>query len=144
MKFKKPRWLSALNISADITLIHVIYVMKKSLKYDISATEAEFLAKLHNIVDETIKEEDLVINNLLHPAIEQLSKGQRLSDKVARFGGSWKFIICFFAILIVWVIYNVTAIKSNVFDPYPFILMNLILSCLAAFQAPIIMDEPEP
>jgi uncharacterized membrane protein len=139
MKFKKPRWLSALNISADITLIHVIYVMKKSLKYDISATEAEFLAKLHNIVDETIKEEDLVINNLLHPAIEQLSKGQRLSDKVARFGGSWKFIICFFAILIVWVIYNVTAIKSNVFDPYPFILMNLILSCLAAFQAPIIM-----
>jgi uncharacterized membrane protein len=113
--------------------------MKKSLKYDVTVTEQEFLAKLHNIVDETVKEEDLVINNLLHPAIEQLTKGQQLSDKVARFGGSWKFIILFFIILILWVAYNVTAIKSNVFDPYPFILMNLILSCLAAFQAPIIM-----
>jgi uncharacterized membrane protein len=131
--------LSTIKNAPDITLIDVIYAMKKSLKYDVSATESEFLAKLHNIVDETIKEEDLVLNNLLHPAIEQLSKGQKLSDRVARFGGSWKFIIIFFAILIIWVIYNVTANKSNVFDPYPFILMNLILSCLAAFQAPIIM-----
>lgn len=113
--------------------------MKKSLNYDISATEKEFLAKLHNIVEETIKEEDLVLNNLLHPAVEQLTKGQKISDKVARFGGSWKFIIFFIIILVLWVIYNVTAIRGNIFDPYPFILMNLILSCLAAFQAPIIM-----
>lgn len=113
--------------------------MKKGLKYDISATEREFLDKLHGIVDQTLKEEDLILNNLLHPAKEQLSKGQKISDKVARFGGSWYFIILFMVILTLWVIYNVTAIGSKVFDPYPFILMNLILSCIAAFQAPIIM-----
>ena len=113
--------------------------MKKGLKYDISATEREFLDKLHGIVDQTMKEEDLILNNLLHPAKEQLSKGQKISDKVARFGGSWYFIILFMVILTLWVIYNVTAIGSKVFDPYPFILMNLILSCIAAFQAPIIM-----
>jgi uncharacterized membrane protein len=113
--------------------------MKKSVKYDITATEKEFLNKLHKIVEQTIKEEDLVINNLLHPATEQLTRGQRISDKVAQFGGSWKFIGFFSMFLAVWVIYNVTAVQSRVFDPYPFILMNLILSCIAAFQAPIIM-----
>lgn len=113
--------------------------MKKDLKYDVSATEGEFMNKLHKIVEETIKEEDLVLNNLLHPATEQLTRGQRISDKVARFGGSWSFIGLFFLLLILWIIYNVTVNKSRVFDPYPFILMNLILSCIAAFQAPIIM-----
>jgi len=113
--------------------------MKKDLKYDVSATESEFMNKLHTIVEETLKEEDLVLNNLLHPATEQLTRGQRISDKVARFGGSWSFIVFFSVVLILWVVFNVTANKSRVFDPYPFILMNLILSCIAAFQAPIIM-----
>jgi len=113
--------------------------MKKGLKYDVSSAEREFLDKLHSIVDQTIKEEDLILYNLLHPVKEQLSEGQKISDKVARFGGSWYFIIIFMVILTVWVIYNVTAIGSKAFDPYPFILMNLILSCIAAFQAPIIM-----
>src|SRR5690606_23936326 len=81
----------------------------------------------------------LILNNLLHPAKDVLTGGQKLSDQVARFGGSWKFIILFAIILILWIFYNVTAIGSKVFDPYPFILMNLILSCIAALQAPIIM-----
>jgi uncharacterized membrane protein len=113
--------------------------MKKPKNVDVSFAEREFLNKLHKIVEETIKEEDLVLNNLLHPAKEQLTKAQQLSDKVARFGGSWKFIIFFIIILVIWISYNVTAIGSKAFDPYPFILMNLILSCIAAFQAPIIM-----
>jgi len=113
--------------------------MKKTPNYDIPATEREFLNKLHKIVEQTIKEEDLVFNNLLHPATEQLSTAQKISDKVAKFGGSWRFIGCFSILLFIWVIYNVTAVQSKVFDPYPFILMNLILSCIAAFQAPIIM-----
>ncbi|WP_285057624.1 DUF1003 domain-containing protein [Pedobacter ginsengisoli] len=113
--------------------------MKKKLIKDLSLAENEFLSKLHKIVEETIKEEDLVLNNLLHPAKEQLTSGQQISDKVARFGGSWKFIIFFTILLSLWIIYNVTAINSRAFDPYPFILMNLILSCIAAFQAPIIM-----
>jgi uncharacterized membrane protein len=103
------------------------------------ADESNYLDKLHKIVEDTIKEEGLIINNLLHPPKDVLSRGQKLSDKVARFGGSWHFITWFGLILVVWIVYNVTVIQSKEFDPYPFILMNLILSCIAALQAPIIM-----
>jgi uncharacterized membrane protein len=113
--------------------------MKKKLNDQVSADENEFLSKLHTIVAETIKEEDLILNNLLHPVKDVLTGGQKLSDRVARFGGSWRFIILFGIILILWIFYNVTAIGSKAFDPYPFILMNLVLSCIAALQAPIIM-----
>jgi uncharacterized membrane protein len=68
-----------------------------------------------------------------------LTPGQSLADKVARFGGSWTFIITFLLILAAWIVYNIYAIRSAIFDPYPFILMNLILSCIAALQAPVIM-----
>ena len=64
---------------------------------------------------------------------------QRLSDKVASFGGSWKFIILFGVILFLWILFNTLSPHRDEFDPYPFILMNLILSCIAALQAPIIM-----
>ena len=97
------------------------------------------LAKLHQIVTDTIKEENLITNNLLNPPQEILNRGQKLSDKVARFGGSWKFIISFGVVLFLWIIFNTIAIGRVKFDPYPFILMNLILSCIAALQAPIIM-----
>ncbi len=65
--------------------------------------------------------------------------GDRISDKVASFGGSWKFIISFSLILIVWIIINSLVLLFKPFDPFPFILLNLILSCVAAMQAPIIM-----
>lgn len=65
--------------------------------------------------------------------------GARLADKVASFGGSWKFIIIFSTLLAGWIILNVYFLKNKGFDPYPFILLNLFLSCLAAIQAPIIM-----
>ena len=65
--------------------------------------------------------------------------GERLSDRMAEFGGSWKFLIIFCAVLIVWIATNGVLIARRAFDPYPFILLNLILSCLAAAQAPIIM-----
>src|SRR5436190_2592251 len=101
--------------------------------------ESEHLNKLHQIVKDTLKEEKLIIHNLLHPPLEILTPGQKISDKVARFGGSWKFIILFGIILTLWIVFNVVAIGHYKFDPYPFILMNLILSCIAALQAPIIM-----
>lgn len=101
--------------------------------------ENEQLTKLHQIVQDTMKEEGLIVENLLHPPIELLTEGQKISDKVARFGGSWKFIIFFGIVLTFWIIFNVAALKSVIFDPYPFILMNLILSCIAALQAPVIM-----
>jgi hypothetical protein len=103
------------------------------------ANEQEHLSKLHKIVEETIKEEELIVNNLLNPPKEIISRGQAISDKVALFGGSWKFIIFFGVILTVWIIVNATLPEKDRFDPYPFILMNLVLSTIAALQAPIIM-----
>jgi uncharacterized membrane protein len=65
--------------------------------------------------------------------------GERLSDKVAKFGGSWRFIIIFMAVLWIWILVNSLILGAKAFDPFPYILMNLILSCIAAIQAPIIM-----
>ncbi len=70
---------------------------------------------------------------------ERLTIGQRIADKVASFGGSWTFIILFAVVLAVWVILNSSALLSNHFDPYPYILLNLFLSMIAAIQAPVIM-----
>jgi uncharacterized membrane protein len=69
----------------------------------------------------------------------KLTFGQRLSDKIAAFGGSWAFILLFLGIILAWVIVNSVALLRRPFDPYPFILLNLVLSCLAALQAPVIM-----
>jgi uncharacterized membrane protein len=102
-------------------------------------SEKEQLKKLQKIVNDTIQEEKLIVDNLLHQPEEVLTKGQSISDKVATFGGSWKFIILFGIILFVWILFNTLSPKTFNFDPYPFILMNLILSCIAALQAPIIM-----
>jgi len=69
--------------------------------------------------------------------MEQLSLGQRVADRVASFGGSWTFIFLFLAGMFLWMLINRDTAQP--FDPYPFILLNLILSCLAALQAPVIM-----
>ena len=65
--------------------------------------------------------------------------GERLSDKIADFGGSWTFIIAFLSFILLWIVLNVVWFLNSGFDPYPFILLNLILSCIAALQAPVIM-----
>ena len=113
--------------------------MKNNEIDQLLSDENKNLSKLHQIVQESIKNEELIVNNLLNPPEEVLTRGQSISDKVARFGGSWKFIILFGIILTVWILYNVLAPSRAHFDPYPFILMNLILSCIAALQAPVIM-----
>jgi CRP/FNR family transcriptional regulator, cyclic AMP receptor protein len=78
-----------------------------------------------------------VSRNVLEEAEDQLTLGQRVADRVARFGGSWPFIFLFGAIMLGWMMMNVVRLAD--FDPYPFILLNLCLSTLAAIQAPIIM-----
>jgi len=113
--------------------------MKNDQVKNMLTQENEHLKKLQNIVKESIAAEELSIKNLLHPPEEQLTTGQKISDKVARFGGSWRFIIFFMIFLLVWILFNVVALGHWKFDPYPFILMNLILSSIAALQAPIIM-----
>lgn len=99
----------------------------------------EQLAKLQVIVQQMIEEEKLIVENLLHPPKEMLSRGQTISDRVASFGGSWSFIISFSVMLTGWILFNTLAPNRDDFDPYPFILMNLVLSAIAALQAPIIM-----
>ncbi len=98
----------------------------------------QHLEKLQLILRNTVKEQKTVLHNATHPKEIPESYGERLSDKVAKFGGSWRFIITFTVILTLWIIYNVLA-GVHIFDPYPFILMNLILSTIAALQAPVIM-----
>jgi uncharacterized membrane protein len=70
---------------------------------------------------------------------EPTTLAQRMADRVASFGGSWMFITAFFSFILLWIVVNVVFLTSDAFDPFPFILLNLILSCLAAVQAPIIM-----
>ena len=106
---------------------------------DLFEKEAGQLGKLHAIVEESIRDEESILEKLLHPTDEVLTPGQSLADKVARFEGSWTYIISFLLILFAWIAYNAMASNKLIFDPYPFILMNLILSCIAALQAPVIM-----
>ena len=72
------------------------------------------------------------------PATEKYTLGQRAADAIAKFAGSWAFIFAFTGVLILWMVIN-TILAANAFDPYPFILLNLVLSCVAAIQAPLIM-----
>jgi uncharacterized membrane protein len=101
--------------------------------------EDKQLIKLQQIVKQAIAEEKLIVENLLHPPQEVLTKGQTISDKVAQFGGSWKFINTFSIVLLAWILFNTLSPHKDEFDPYPFILMNLVLSAIAALQAPVIM-----
>jgi len=101
------------------------------------AQNTEHLSKLNDIVRQSLQEEEYLVNKLLHPEKEKLSFAENLSDKIARFGGSWKFIISFGIILACWIFFNI--ISPNKFDAYPFILLNLLLGGLAALQAPFIM-----
>ncbi|MFA7325948.1 MAG: DUF1003 domain-containing protein [Candidatus Kapaibacterium sp.] len=98
---------------------------------ELSELEIEVVRAIH---------ENSILSDLLEPTIDaQMTVGQKLADRIASFGGSWTFISIFFFFLIVWMAINIVYLSAEAFDPYPFILLNLILSCLAAIQAPIIM-----
>jgi len=97
------------------------------------------LTELERQVVESLAREETVAENVEETWEDRRTFGERIADLVADFGGSWNFIISFFVVLIVWMAFNVWAASGKVFDPYPFILLNLVLSCLAAIQAPIIM-----
>jgi uncharacterized membrane protein len=97
------------------------------------------IAKIDDDVMNAIANNSILSENISDVSIEKLSFGQKLADKVAEFGGSWAFIVTFFSFMFLWIAGNVVFLAHHPFDPYPFILLNLILSCLAAIQAPIIM-----
>ncbi|TDE42704.1 DUF1003 domain-containing protein [Flavobacterium rhamnosiphilum] len=83
--------------------------------------------------------EDKSLVSVVEDEIGVRTMGQKVADKVAAFGGSWKFIIFFGVFILLWILANIYILLNKGFDPYPFILLNLILSCLAALQAPVIM-----
>ncbi len=129
-KFNKK---SSISLS-ELNLYRQKYLASYLVKEvgELSHLEQDVLKTLndHEIISE---KEALGDNNT------NVGYGQRLADKVASFGGSWKFIIIFSLIIFVWILTNILFLSDKGFDPYPFILLNLILSCLAALQAPVIM-----
>ncbi len=97
------------------------------------------MTEIEKDVVESIKAHELLSENLNTAFDRQLTVGERMSDAIAEFGGSWTFILSFGGVLVVWVAVNSIVLAWRPFDPYPYILLNLVLSCLAALQAPIIM-----
>ena len=90
-------------------------------------------------VVESLERHEILSADISSQFERKLTFGERLSDHIAEFGGSWKFLISFGAVLFFWIVINGVVFATGAFDPYPFILLNLILSCLAAVQAPVIM-----
>ncbi len=96
------------------------------------------LSKLETTVLDSLQNQNSIVNKI-DDEILNITFGQKIADKVATFGGSWTFIISFGIFILIWISVNIIFLSNKAFDPYPFILLNLILSCLAALQAPVIM-----
>ena len=105
---------------------------------DLLTEERGELSALDREVVESLARHEILSENVEEEMAEARSLGERLSDHLATFGGSWSFLIVFAVILVIWMAFN-AVIAGRAFDPYPFILLNLVLSCIAAVQAPIIM-----
>jgi uncharacterized membrane protein len=97
------------------------------------------LSSLEQDVVRSLREHEILSSNIEDELEEKWTLGERLADRIAAFGGSWTFLICFGVFLLLWVGTNSFVLVSRPPDPYPFIFLNLILSCLAAIQAPVIM-----
>ena len=104
------------------------------------AREMGELSQLEKRVLDTLKEGKTLTDKIDNDIDEKVyTLGQRVADKVASFGGSWSFIMAFGFFILLWIFANIYFLANKGFDPYPFILLNLILSCLASLQAPVIM-----
>jgi len=112
---------------------------RKEYVKDVLEDELGELSALDQEVIESLHQHEILASNIAEQFERKLTFGERLSDHIASFGGSWRFIILFGAVLFGWIILNGILLLNRGFDPFPFILLNLILSCLAAIQAPIIM-----
>ena len=114
------------------------------MKKETEKERRRVIRELLDVTDEEFSDEELIRQLVMmrvtqdEEAPEKLSLGQRASDAVASFAGSWAFIFSFIGVMVVWMIVNVL-LAARAFDAYPFILLNLVLSCIAAVQAPLIM-----
>src|SRR6266403_1766982 len=110
------------------------FIKKKVLEDEIGE-----LSALDQEVIESLEQHEILSSDIIKQFERKLTFGERLSDRIAEFGGSWKFLITFGAVILIWIGVNAIMLATRAFDPYPFILLNLVLSCLAAVQAPVIM-----
>src|SRR4030095_1303292 len=134
IKVKHPNWSNSDFICiSDVNRFRADYVQEV-----IEADKGE-LSVLDKQVIESMKEQELLAANINVEYDRQLTVGERMADKLADFGGSWLFISIFAGMMFLWISLNSSLLVMRRFDPYPYIFLNLILSCLAAIQAPIIM-----
>lgn len=126
--FNEDQYLSI----SELNLYREKYISNFLLK------EIGVLSNLENKVIDSLHTDQPLVNKVEEEEVI-LTTGQRIADKVATFGGSWTFIISFGVFIVFWISLNIYIFTNREFDPYPFILLNLILSCLAALQAPVIM-----
>jgi uncharacterized membrane protein len=108
-----------------------VHSLLESEKGDLTSLEREVI--------DSLREHEVLAKNVETEFEQTWTFGERLADHIASFGGSWAFLILFGAFLTVWIAINSVVLLWHPVDPYPFILLNLVLSCLAAIQAPIIM-----
>ena len=123
----------ALVSRAEIARYRSLYVE------DLLKAESGEITELERKVAESLATHETLAENIEQEYADKRTLGERLSDQLASFGGSWMFIVGFGMALAIWIVFNLAFGDRQAFDPYPFILLNLILSCLAAMQAPIIM-----
>lgn len=125
----------------DHALVSVKELARYRTRYveEILREEHGEYSDLDREVAESIARQETIAENTDDDFDEHRTLGDRLSDGLAKFGGSWSFLISFGCVLVVWMGLNVLIGEPRSFDPYPFILLNLVLSCIAAIQAPIIM-----
>src|SRR5437764_3359234 len=112
---------------------------RKDYVKEVLQDEIGELSTLDQEVVESLQQHEILSSDISKQFETKLTFGERLSDRIASFGGSWRFISLFGAVLFGWIILNGILLMNRGFDPYPFILLNLILCCLAAIQASIIM-----
>ena len=131
---KHPKWSSSGYVClADLNLFRTQYVTK------VLKDAGQEVYDLEKGMAKSLEEEELLSRNINLEFEKSFTLGERLADRIAGFGGSWTFISIFMIMLVVWMGINTWILLAKPFDPYPYILLNLVLSCLAAIQAPVIL-----
>ena len=134
IKKAHPDWTTQSVICRScLANFRVAYVQSllESEKGEITSLEQEVL--------DSLRQHEVIASNIEEEFEQHWSFGERLADRIATFGGSWPFLLCFAGFLTAWIVMNSMVLLVHPVDPYPYILLNLMLSCLAAIQAPIIM-----
>jgi uncharacterized membrane protein len=126
------------NKDCSITLEELNRYRRIYLSSIITDEKGDFTVVDRDVM-EAIKNNSILSENIEDDIEGKLTLGQKLADRIASFGGSWTLIIVFFSFILIWIGINLWVLVTKPFDPFPFILLNLMLSCLAAIQAPIIM-----